>query len=261
MDGDLAVGVLVVVPAVPAPVLRPAAGHREFYNRYQSAARGAGEAVRRARGARRRCPSRPTRRPLPHPAAGEVVFDGVRFGYRRRDGAAAPGPGHPGRADGGAGRRDRRGQVHARPADRPVLRPGRRARCGWTASPLRPLADADLRRAVVMVTQESFLFSGSVADNIAFGKPGATRAEVEEAARAIGARHVHPGAARGLRHRRRQARRPAVGRAAPTGQLRPRVPRRPGGAGPGRGDALPRHARASGWSSGRCRRCWPTGRR
>jgi ATP-binding cassette subfamily B protein len=53
--------------------------------------------------------------------------------------------------------------------------------------PLDRLADADLRRAVVMVTQESFLFSGSVADNIAFGRPGASRAEVEAAARAIGA--------------------------------------------------------------------------
>ncbi len=30
-----------------------------------------------------------------------------------------------------------------------------------------------------MVTQENFLFSGSVADNIAFGRPGATRAEIE----------------------------------------------------------------------------------
>jgi ATP-binding cassette subfamily B protein len=49
------------------------------------------------------------------------------------------------------------------------------------------LADADLRRGVVMVTQESFLFSGSVADNIALGKPSASRAEIEQAADAIGA--------------------------------------------------------------------------
>jgi ATP-binding cassette subfamily B protein len=52
---------------------------------------------------------------------------------------------------------------------------------------LRRLATPDLRRGVVMVTQESFLFSGTVADNIAVGRPGATREEVEEAARAIGA--------------------------------------------------------------------------
>ncbi|MDH6133138.1 ATP-binding cassette subfamily B protein [Kitasatospora sp. MAA4] len=52
---------------------------------------------------------------------------------------------------------------------------------------LRDLTGAELRRGVVMVTQESFLFSGTVAENIAIGRPGASRAEVEEAARAIGA--------------------------------------------------------------------------
>ncbi|MDQ6692212.1 MAG: ABC transporter ATP-binding protein/permease, partial [Candidatus Dormibacteraeota bacterium] len=52
---------------------------------------------------------------------------------------------------------------------------------------LRRVASRDLRRAVVMVTQESFLFSGTVADNIAIGKPGASREEIETAARAIGA--------------------------------------------------------------------------
>ena len=52
---------------------------------------------------------------------------------------------------------------------------------------LRELSDVDLRRAVVLVTQENFLFTGSVADNIAFGRPGASRAQVVAAARAIGA--------------------------------------------------------------------------
>jgi ABC-type multidrug transport system fused ATPase/permease subunit len=52
---------------------------------------------------------------------------------------------------------------------------------------LRDLTDHDLRRAVVMVTQENFLFSGTIAENIAFGKPDATRAEIEAAAAAIGA--------------------------------------------------------------------------
>jgi ABC-type multidrug transport system fused ATPase/permease subunit len=51
---------------------------------------------------------------------------------------------------------------------------------------LRDLAEPDLRRAVAMVTQESFLFTGSVADNVAFGRPDASRAEVEEAGRAVG---------------------------------------------------------------------------
>ncbi|MFH8379749.1 ABC transporter ATP-binding protein [Kitasatospora sp. NPDC018058] len=52
---------------------------------------------------------------------------------------------------------------------------------------LRDLATPELRRGVVMVTQESFLFSGTVAENIAIGRPGATRAEVEQATRDIGA--------------------------------------------------------------------------
>ncbi|HVA60335.1 MAG TPA: ABC transporter ATP-binding protein [Mycobacteriales bacterium] len=53
--------------------------------------------------------------------------------------------------------------------------------------PLTALCEADLRRGVAMVTQESFLFSGSAADNIGFGRADATRAEIEAAARAIGA--------------------------------------------------------------------------
>ncbi|MFD6140872.1 ABC transporter ATP-binding protein [Promicromonospora sp. NPDC060271] len=52
---------------------------------------------------------------------------------------------------------------------------------------VRDLASADLRKAVVMVTQEAYLFSGSVRENIALGRPDATREEIEAAARAVGA--------------------------------------------------------------------------
>jgi ATP-binding cassette subfamily B protein len=52
---------------------------------------------------------------------------------------------------------------------------------------LRSLSTTDLRRNIVMVTQEAFLFSGSVADNIALGRPEASREEIEDAARAVGA--------------------------------------------------------------------------
>jgi ATP-binding cassette subfamily B protein len=52
---------------------------------------------------------------------------------------------------------------------------------------LRRIADAQLRRAVVTVTQESFLFSGTVGDNISFGRPGTNPAEIAAAAEAIGA--------------------------------------------------------------------------
>ena len=52
---------------------------------------------------------------------------------------------------------------------------------------LRDLAANDLHRAIVMVTQEAYLFSGSVADNIALGRPGASREQIAAAARAVGA--------------------------------------------------------------------------
>ncbi|GAA5013254.1 ABC transporter ATP-binding protein [Actinopolymorpha pittospori] len=52
---------------------------------------------------------------------------------------------------------------------------------------LRDLDEATLRKAVVMVTQENFLFTGTVADNIRFGRPDATMKEIVAAARAIGA--------------------------------------------------------------------------
>ncbi len=52
---------------------------------------------------------------------------------------------------------------------------------------LRALHPKDLRRAIVMVTQEAYLFSGTVADNIALGKPDATRDEIVRAAKSVGA--------------------------------------------------------------------------
>lgn len=51
---------------------------------------------------------------------------------------------------------------------------------------LREIEPVDLRRAVVMVTQEAYLFSGSIGANIALGKPEATPEEIEAAARAVG---------------------------------------------------------------------------
>jgi ABC-type multidrug transport system fused ATPase/permease subunit len=52
---------------------------------------------------------------------------------------------------------------------------------------LRDLSEPDLRRGVVMVTQENFLFADTVAENIRFGRPGASDEDVMAAAQAIGA--------------------------------------------------------------------------
>jgi len=55
---------------------------------------------------------------------------------------------------------------------------------------VRQLARASLRKQMAMVLQEPFLFSGTIHDNIAYGKPGATREEVEAAAKAVHAHEV-----------------------------------------------------------------------
>jgi ABC-type multidrug transport system fused ATPase/permease subunit len=52
---------------------------------------------------------------------------------------------------------------------------------------VRSLRLCDLRAQVAVVLQEPFLFPLSVADNIAYGRPGASRAEVEAVARAANA--------------------------------------------------------------------------
>ena len=52
---------------------------------------------------------------------------------------------------------------------------------------LRDVDQPQLRRHVVLVTQENFMFEGTVADNIRFGKPSASEAEIRAAAEAVGA--------------------------------------------------------------------------
>ena len=53
---------------------------------------------------------------------------------------------------------------------------------------LRDVTERSLRSQLGIVPQEGFLFSGTIRDNIAFGRPDASDEEVEAAARAVGAR-------------------------------------------------------------------------
>jgi ABC-type multidrug transport system fused ATPase/permease subunit len=52
---------------------------------------------------------------------------------------------------------------------------------------LRTVRQESLRRQLGIVPQEGFLFAGTVAENIAYGRPEATREEIVSAARAVGA--------------------------------------------------------------------------
>ncbi|TFV90654.1 ABC transporter ATP-binding protein [Blastococcus sp. CT_GayMR16] len=184
MDGDLAVGTLVSFLLYLRRFFDPLQDVAMFYNSYQSAS----AALEKLSGV---LEERPTvaepSDPLPlDDARGELVFDDVRFGYTDRtvlphlDLAVPAGQTVALVGATGAGK-STLARLAARFYD-PVAGVVR-----LDGVPLDRLTDDDLRRAVVMVTQESFLFSGTIADNIAFGRPGADRAEIEAAARAIGA--------------------------------------------------------------------------
>ena len=131
---------------------------------------------------------------LPSPVRGEVVFERVRFGYHAAtSGLSESAPAirdmnlrlEPGQLVAmlgatGAGK-STIAKLIARFYD-PTA-----GRILLDGVDLRHLRDRDLRGAVVMLTQDGFLFAGSVADNIRIAKPGATMAEIEAAATAVGA--------------------------------------------------------------------------
>jgi ATP-binding cassette, subfamily B, multidrug efflux pump len=108
----------------------------------------------------------------------------------------------------------------------------------------------DLRRCFGMVLQDTALFTGTVAENIRFGRPDATDAEVRAAARAGLGRRVHPHPAARLGHRDLGQHRQPLAGAAAAARDRPRGHRRPAGDDPRRGDLERRHphraARAAG---------------
>ncbi|MFL6130176.1 MAG: ABC transporter ATP-binding protein [Mycobacteriales bacterium] len=185
LDGAMQVGVLTSFLLYLRRFFDPMQDIAVFYNSFQSAS----AALEKLSGVLEERPGVvEPEHPTPLPAArGEVELRAVRFGYRGEDvvlprldlrvpaGQAVALVGATGAGKSTVAR------LLARfydPRSGQVLLDG---------IDLRQLSEHDLHRAVVMVTQENFLFSGSVADNIAFGRPGASRAEVEAAARAIGA--------------------------------------------------------------------------
>ncbi len=121
---------------------------------------------------------------LPAPLARAARRDLVRERFvplsRRRAGAAERKSEGPLRAARGDPGRHRLRQKLALAPGAAVLRSGRGAGAGRRHR--RPaLVLEDLRRAVGLVFQETFLFSDTVAANIAFGHPLATRQEIERA--------------------------------------------------------------------------------
>ncbi|MFF7678178.1 ABC transporter ATP-binding protein [Actinacidiphila glaucinigra] len=189
-SGSLALGVLAAFVLYLRRLYAPIDPLGMFLNSYQSAAASL-EKIAGLLAQRPSVPEPRTPRTLPATEADvpgrEVVFDQVRFAYRTggevlpRFGLRLP-AGQTVAVVGATGAgKSTLAKLLARfydPTDGRVTLDG---------VDLRDLALPELRRGVVMVTQEAFLFSGTVAENISIGRPEATREEIEAAARAIGA--------------------------------------------------------------------------
>ncbi|HEX4829630.1 MAG TPA: ABC transporter ATP-binding protein [Trebonia sp.] len=214
IDGDLRVGVLASFLLYLQRFFDPLQDVSQFYNSFQ----GAASALEKLSGILEEEPSvaepaTPCQLPAVSPLPGEspaattpgpggagrrVRFESVRFGYRPAQQADGEPP-----APAGMVLPDFRLDI---PAGQTVALVGETGAGKTTVArlmarfydplagrvtldgvDLRELPDAVLREEVVLITQESFLFEGTVADNIRLGRPAATDAEVAAAARAIGA--------------------------------------------------------------------------
>jgi len=127
----------------------------------------------------------PDAKPLALPVRGEVTFDNVTFAYGETpvledvDITITPGQRVAVVGATGAGKSTMAKLLMRfyEPREGRVLIDGQ---------DLRDLRAADLRAALIMVPQEGFLFTGTIRDNILFGRPDATEEEMVTACRKLG---------------------------------------------------------------------------
>ena len=183
VEGQLTLGVLTAFVLYLRQFFEPMQDLSQFYNIFQAA----GAALEKLSGVIEEAPT------VPEPVApvsvgaveGAVGLEGVTFAYREKpvlhdiDLHIPPGQIVALVGETGAGKTSI-ARLVARFYD-PTA-----GRVTLDGVDERSIAVADLRRSVVMVTQESFLFSGTIGDNIMFGRPDASRAEMVAAAHAVG---------------------------------------------------------------------------
>jgi ATP-binding cassette, subfamily B, bacterial len=185
MDGTLAIGSLLAALLYARQYFMPTYDMAMFYNSYQAAA----SALEKISGVLEETPTvtNPTTPIDLWQAHGELEFDRVAFSYTR-DAVVLPefdlripaGQTIALVGTTGAGK-STLAKLLSRFYD-PT-----NGRITLDGVDLRNLHPKDLRRAIVMVTQEAYLFSGTVAENIALGNPSASRDQIIAAAQAVGA--------------------------------------------------------------------------
>ena len=107
-----------------------------------------------------------------------------------------------GRQDDGDRRRLRRRQVDADRAAAALLRRRQRPASPIDGQDIAEVTKQSLRRPIAYVSQQPYLFEGTIRDNIRYGRPDATDAEIEAGRAARPGRRFHPRSSRTATTRR-----------------------------------------------------------
>jgi ATP-binding cassette subfamily B protein len=189
MDGDLTIGVLVGFVAALNAFFDPINALSQVYTTYQSGM-AALDKIFELLDEEPELTDAADATDLPVPLKGEILFEDVTFAYDTDDGEKlalddinlfVP-PGQTVALVGATGAgKSTFAKLVARfydPTKGRVLVDGQ---------DLRHVTAHSLRSQMGIVPQEAFLFSGTIRDNIEFGRPGATDEELESACRGVGA--------------------------------------------------------------------------